>query len=169
MAETPYEPYGGDVGQGSRGQEAEPAGLGKRFLARLLDGIVITIPLLILGAIVGLGASASIGNTGAGAGSIVLGIIAALVQLAYFTYLESSRGQTLGKMALSLRTQTESGGLPSLEQAAKRNAWILLGIVPLIGGLAVFAAVIAIAVTIGSDALNRGWHDKFGDTIVVDT
>ena len=28
-------------------------------------------------------------------------------------------------------------------------------------------AVIAIAVTINSDALKRGWHDKFGNTSVI--
>jgi hypothetical protein len=41
--------------------------------------------------------------------------------------------------------------------------------VPLLGiiaSLGVLIAVIAIAVTISSDPLNRGWHDKFGNTSV---
>ena len=39
-------------------------------------------------------------------------------------------------------------------------------ILGLIAGLAVLVAVIAIAVTISTDPLKRGWHDKFGNTSV---
>ncbi len=34
-------------------------------------------------------------------------------------------------------------------------------------GLAELVAVIAIAVTISSDPLKRGWHDKFANTSVI--
>ena len=39
-------------------------------------------------------------------------------------------------------------------------------ILGLIASLAELVAVIAIAVTISTDPLNRGWHDKFGNTSV---
>jgi uncharacterized RDD family membrane protein YckC len=90
--------------------------------------------------------------------------------------MESSRGQSLGKMALKLHTRGPDGGNPTLEQAVRRNIWAgaaVLAIVPvvggLIGGLLELVAVIVIAVTINGDPVARqGWHDKFaGGTRVV--
>ncbi|HLS49225.1 MAG TPA: RDD family protein, partial [Actinomycetaceae bacterium] len=109
-------------------------------------------------------------------GAALSAIVGAVLQLGYFAYMESSRGQTLGKMALKLRTYGPNGGNPTMEQAVKRNIWVaasLLGIIPvagnLLGGLAGLAAVIAIAVTINGNVTTRqGWHDKFaGGTTVI--
>jgi uncharacterized RDD family membrane protein YckC len=82
--------------------------------------------------------------------------------------MESSRGQTLGKMVMKLKTQGPDGQNPSFEVAAKRNAFYALSIVPLIGALAQFAAVIYIAYTINESSTHQGWHDEFaGGTRVV--
>jgi hypothetical protein len=52
--------------------------------------------------------------------------------------------------------------------SARRNAWMLLSMVPLLGGLAQLVVVIVIGVTINSDPFKRGWHDNFaGGTAVV--
>ncbi len=91
--------------------------------------------------------------------------------------LESSRGQTLGKMLLRIRTVGAGGGNPTTAEALKRNAWTaigILGVVPMlgwIGNLLSLAAVIAIMVTIsGNTATRQGWHDNFaGGTRVVRT
>ena len=97
---------------------------------------------------------------------------AAILYLAYFVYMESSRGRTLGKQLLKLRVHGASGGNPTAEESFKRNSWYVLAIVSsvpilgLIASLGVLIAVIAIAVTISTDPLNRGWHDKFGNTSV---
>jgi uncharacterized RDD family membrane protein YckC len=136
---------------------AQPAGLGSRFLARLIDGIM-------LGILQGLISLAT--------GKIVAGIIGGIIYLGYYTYMESSQGRTLAKQWLKMRVYGASGGNPTMEEALKRNAWAALGIlstIPLLGiltGLAELVAVIAIAVTINSDALKRGWHDKFANTSV---
>ncbi len=83
--------------------------------------------------------------------------------------MESSRGQTLGKMVMKLKTQGPDGENPPLETAIKRNLWIGLSIVPIIGGLAQLAAAIYIAVTINQSITNAGWHDTFaGGTRVVE-
>ena len=65
--------------------------------------------------------------------------------------MESSRrGQTVGKMAMSLRTEGPGGGNPTMEQAVKRNAWNALNAVPFVGWLLSLLAVIYIAVTINN-------------------
>ena len=98
-------------------------------------------------------------------------LLSTAVTLAYYAFLESSRGQTVGKMVVGLKVQNLAGQDPTMEQALKRNVYIALGfltIIPILGflgSLAQLAAVIYIAVTINSDRpLFRGWHDKFADT-----
>src|SRR5699024_2887602 len=92
------------------------------------------------------------------------------LQLGYFTALESSRGQTVGKMLMKLRVVGPNGAAPTTEEALKRNIWMaipILGIVPFIGwllqGVAWLAAVVTIAVGINNDTVKRqAWHDQFG-------
>jgi uncharacterized RDD family membrane protein YckC len=136
---------------------SQPGDLLPRFLARLIDGVIF-------GILSGIIAAAS--------NSIIGGIVGGLLYLGYYVYLESSRGQTLGKQLLKLRVHGASGANPTMDEAFRRNAWYLLGIfssIPLLGiltGIAELVAVIAIAVTISNDALRRGWHDKFANTSV---
>jgi len=44
-----------------------------------------------------------------------------LLYLAYFTYMEGSRGQTIGKKAVKIRVVREDGGEINMSQALKRN------------------------------------------------
>jgi uncharacterized RDD family membrane protein YckC len=156
-----------------------------RFLARLIDFILIGLVnglisiILIVGAL-GLHTS-GYGSYGLGdrdyASDAVGGLIGAALSLAYFALMESRTGQTVGKMALKLRTVGPDGGPPSLEVAVRRNFWVALGalaVVPFIGstigGLAQLVIVIVIAVTIGQSPVRQGWHDRFaGGTSVVRT
>ncbi len=156
------------------GGVGQPADLLMRFLARLIDFILIGIvnaiitAILIVG-ILGMNAGGFGMSTGGGfVAGIVSSIVTAALYLGYFGLLESKNGQTLGKLALKLQTQGPGGQPPTMEQALKRNIWVafgLLGIVPiiggLIGGLASIAAIIAIAVTINSSPTKQGWHDNF--------
>jgi uncharacterized RDD family membrane protein YckC len=155
-----------------------------RFLARLIDYIILAIVNVVLVAVVVIGAimgdTAGFGgfgatNTAAGA---VSSILAAILYVGYFAVMESSRGQTVGKMVMSIAVQGPDGGRPTFAEAVKRNAWAglgILGIVPVIGGviggLLQLAAVIYIAVTINGNITTRqGWHDQFaGGTRVVRT
>ena len=158
-----------------------PADLLIRFLARLIDGILVGIVNGILTGIIVVGmmdSSSSYGFAGTDnyAASAVSAIISAALYLGYFTLMEARTGQTLGKMLLKLRTQGPGGGLPTTEQALKRNAWSglgILGVIPVlgfIGGLAELVIVIGIAVTIHNSPSKQGWHDTFaGGTQVVRT
>lgn len=143
-----------------------PVGLGTRFGAKLLDWLILVIPNLVIGFVVG-GAGLSL-RSSLSARSIIAAMMTTVLAFAYFTLLESSRGQTLGKMATSIKVVGPDGNVPTLEVAARRNAWLLLPLVPVLGDLAQFVLVIVIAVTISSGAFNRGWHDNFaGGTAVV--
>jgi uncharacterized RDD family membrane protein YckC len=157
-----------------------PGGLGERFLARLIDGILVGIVqgILVSAIIVGAIMDSSGGYYGGGdyAGSAVSGVLSALLYVGYYAYLESSRGQTLGKMVMKLHTQGPDGGLPTMEMAVRRNLWGgagILAIVPVIGGpvggLIELVAVIVIAIGINGDKVARqGWHDNFaGGTRVI--
>lgn len=158
-----------------------PADLFPRFLARVIDNILVGIVSAIIGAIVSAIIGTSVGygySIGASyAASAASGIIGAVIALGYFALMESRKGQTLGKMALSLRTEGPDGGPPSLEVAIRRNFWVALGVlavVPfvggLIGGLAELVIVIVIAVTVSNSPTKQGWHDNFaGGTRVVKT
>ena len=172
-----YGAYGGPPPSGPGG--ARPGELLNRFLARLIDhvmlGVVYGIIYVVFSAIF-LGFSNSFGELFLF--WTITAILQAAIYLGYFAFLESSRGQTVGKMVLKLRTLGPDGvSNPTMEQAVKRNAYSALGllsIIPFIGWFflgwaAPLAAIIFIAITLNNDQpLHQGWHDKFaGGTRVV--
>ena len=158
----------------------QPADLLVRFLARLIDGVLLAVVnFVLIGAVVV--AAITGGDSGVApngetsfAASAIYAILTTAITLGYFALLESKRGQTIGKMALKLQTQGPDGRHPTMQEALKRNAFLaigLLGIIPFLGfiaSLATLAAYIAIAVTISSSPTRQGWHDNFaGGTRVV--
>lgn len=159
-----------------------PGELTDRFLARLIDGVILLIVnflvvgLIITGAIMGAGgAGFGLGGRSFGA-TAVSAVVSAVIYVGYFAFMESSRGQTVGKMIMKLHVVGANGGHPDMTEAIKRNIWMgfgILGILPLIGSilgsLASLAAAIVIAVTINSDTVKRqSWFDQFaGGTQVI--
>ncbi|MEV0547936.1 RDD family protein [Nocardia salmonicida] len=170
------DPYGQQQGYPQQGQYGQPQGqygqqqgfggvqsadLGIRIGARLIDYLIVGIPVaILLGLIVGSG-------TG---GQIVTTLILSLAIYGYFVAMEvTQNGQTLGKKILGLRVLAP-GGAPSLtpEQSLKRNLFTIVGLIPCVGGLVSLGLAIYIMVTISNDPNNQGWHDKFaGGTQVV--
>lgn len=152
MAASTPPPAAPPAGGGSSGT----ATLGVRFGARLLDGLIIGIPVAIVLFILGLSES------------YVANALVSLGFFAYYVYFESTTGATLGKRILNLRVVAADGTPPALEAAAKRNSWMLLGLLPtFLGGLLSLVAVIVIAVTISSSPHHRGKHDEFAGTGVL--
>lgn len=155
----------------------QPADLQTRIIARLIDMILLFVvnAVIITMVIIGAVFSALGGGSGFVAGAIGA-VLSAAIYLAYFAFMESNRGQTVGKMVMKLKTQGPDGQNPTMEQALKRNAWVALGvlsIIPIVGGfigtVAQLAASIYIIVTINNNAATRqGWHDEFaGGTKVI--
>lgn len=137
-------------------QAGRPAGAGIRFGARIIDGLLLGIPYSLILAAIGVGVAGSTGE------SFLFGLLGSAIYLGYFVYMESSRGQTLGKQVLNLRTVGPGGANPTQQQAFTRNAWVLVGIIPFLGGLASLAIAVWIAVTISNDPQGRGVHDNWG-------
>lgn len=156
-----------------------PGELMDRFLARLIDGVLLGVVYGILFAIFGavlISSTTYNVETGEFEGGstilfgIVFGVVAAGLSLAYYAYLESTRGATLGKQLMKLQVVGPDGvSHPTLEQAVRRNiftaapvAWIVPVVGPLLGGLAALVGEILIAVGINNDTAKRqAWHDHF--------
>lgn len=182
----PGQPGYGEPGSGQPGYQqappppyvtpgvGQPADLLMRFLARLIDYVllwivtVLVVSMIVIGTLMG-GGGGYLGTGSTYATGAVSAVLTAAIYLGYFTLMEARLGQTVGKMLLKLQTQGPGGGRPTLEQALRRNLWValgLLGLIPVVGGiigwLAQLAAMIAIAVTINNSPTRQGWHDHFG-------
>ena len=133
-------------------EPANYAGIGSRFLALLIDGIIIGIPIGIISTVLsammavrviqktsrdntfnpGMAADA-MGTFFAGFGFIM--IISLLITWAYFALMESSGWQgTLGKRILSIKVTDLNGNRISLKKATLRllvktfiSGWFLIG------------------------------------------
>jgi uncharacterized RDD family membrane protein YckC len=157
----PSDPYGVPGGYSSTPPAAwggHPGGLGVRFGARIIDGILVGIVAGILAMI--FGATSNI---------LVTGLFSGVLMFAYFVAMEVTQGRTLGKMLLGLSVHGPGGApKPDVKQSAIRNAFTLLTIVPYIGGLLAVIAYVVIAVTINSSPTKQGKHDELaGGTQVV--
>lgn len=176
-----YQPAPAAYGAGPS-KVGQPAELLDRFLARLIDYVILfIINMVVVGfLVVGVIMQSQAGMMGFGGGnyltSVISSVLLAAIYLGYFAFMESSRGQTIGKMLMKLQTRGPDGGNPTMEQAIRRNIWVamgILGVIPIVGGilggLGQLVAMILIAVGINSDTVGRrGWHDAFaGGTQVV--
>jgi uncharacterized RDD family membrane protein YckC len=138
MSEPSYQPTGGSGPSGPR------AGFWRRFVAALLDGIIVGVVGSILGKILGGG--------GAADGIVVL------LGVAYYTYLEGSTGQTLGKKALGIRViDLSAGGSIGYGRAFIRY----------IGRIVSFVAILLGYLWMLWDKEKQTWHDKFANSVVV--
>lgn len=154
MGDTPADSGGSIPGGGGGSPSTSYASLGARIGARLLDVLLIGIPASIILAIVGLG-------------SVGTGVVVSLLWFGYFVWFESNQGATVGKKILNMRVVGPDGSYPAVDVAAKRNVWMLAGIIPVVGGLLSLIAVIVIIVTISQSEENRGYHDTFAGTAVL--
>ena len=136
----------------------QPGGLGARFGARVIDGILVGLIAYLLALIFGLESNI-----------LVTGLFSGLLTFGYFVGMEVSQGWTVGKKILGLSVRGAGGApKPDVRQSAIRNSFTLLTIVPFIGGLLALVAYIVIAVTINSSPTKQGKHDELaGGTQVV--
>ncbi|MCY7396107.1 MAG: RDD family protein [Nocardioides sp.] len=184
--DTPPPAPGGYGGATPHAGGAQPGNLLDRFLARLIDGVLFAVVSVILGivfAAILISSDSTTVNLQTGqvdTGSravynLVSSLITTALVLGYFAFLESSRGQTLGKMAMKLKVVAPDGSNPTLVQALKRNIWLaagLLGILGTFGSVLSFlisiGAVVLIIVGITSDVERRQtWFDTFGGDLQV--
>ena len=139
-----------DFGTGMGGVSGVPVGprasFGIRFVAALIDGVLLGIVGAILRGILGFGLGTAVG--------LVLG-------LAYYAYLEGSpSGQTVGKKAMNIRVIDFNGGGPIGPGRAliRYIGRIISGIPCLLGYFWMLW-----------DSQKQTWHDKIATTVVVPT
>ncbi|WP_234818039.1 RDD family protein, partial [Mycolicibacterium sphagni] len=149
--------YGAYPPPGPVGQEG--AGVWIRFAARLIDGILAGIVVLLI--------SLPLYNNDSY--GIFAGVISGLIPFAYFVGFEVSQGWTPAKKLLGLSVHGPGGAAkPTAQQSAIRNAFMLLSVIPWVGWLLGLIADIVIAVTINSSPTKQGKHDELaGGTQVV--
>jgi uncharacterized RDD family membrane protein YckC len=110
----------------------EPGGLGLRFAARLIDGVIVHIVWIVLVLL-----------TDSLSSFWVTGLFSGLLMFLYFLGFETTQGWTPGKKILGLSVRGPGGApKPDVQQSAIRNAWTLFNIVPFVGGLLLFIGAI---------------------------
>jgi uncharacterized RDD family membrane protein YckC len=129
------------------GPSGPRAGFGVRFLAALVDGILLGV---FQGLLLAIGVS-----TAAAQG------LGTLVGLGYYVYLEGSpSGQTVGKRVLNIRVIDFQGGGPiGYGRALLRYVGRIISAIPC--GLGYFWML--------WDKEKQTWHDKIATTVVVPT
>ena len=151
---------------GIRFIEFQSAGFWKRFLAVLIDNLVLS-PILLGGYFLILlfvaalyhREGAAISDTASVVFTVLIWLWVTLMTVLYFTVMHGWRGQTLGKMAMGLKVVRSDGRNVSYGTAFLRHLmWILLA------NLSVMIFYIFLAV----HPQKRGWHDLIADTRVIE-
>src|SRR6266567_3374405 len=136
------QPYGQQPQYGQ--PQLQYAGVGPRFLAVLIDTIIIGVVAGILSAI--------FRNSGLSGG------VTGLLTLAYFIVMEATQGATLGKMALGLRVVKTDGSPITWTDSLIRN------LLRIIDGLFVYLVG---AIFIWTSPLKQRLGDRAAHTVVV--
>ena len=126
------------------------AGFFERFVATLIDGVLVGLVTGVLSAVFG-----AMGDFGKTLGSLV----AMAISIGYYVYFISQKGQTLGKKAMNLRVQNiETGQNLNVVSAILREVVgkFLSGIVLCLGYFWMLW-----------DDKKQTWHDKIAKSIVV--
>jgi uncharacterized RDD family membrane protein YckC len=129
--------------QASVTRETVCAGFGDRFVAVLIDFLILLIPNLIFGLVIG----GIIGNLL----SFVLGV-------SYAVYFWSSTGQTPGKQMMKLKVvKADGGAILTPGEAFVRYIGTIISAIPLLLGY----------FWVLWDPKREAWHDKIAGTKVI--
>ncbi|MEU1075004.1 MULTISPECIES: RDD family protein [unclassified Streptomyces] len=175
----PYDPYGG----GNQYGGPDPlsgmpplADFGRRLLARVIDALLIAIPLALLEwassdrwvyeTRTGEDTSDVISRAYSGSG-LAWNLIGIVAYLAYDTLMLKRDGQTVGKKLLNLRVaMLNDGSVPTTSAALARTAVLWL---PALLCCPCLWQIILIITILTDKPYRQGLHDKAGKTVVVST
>ncbi|GAA3489230.1 RDD family protein [Streptomyces cremeus] len=195
-AGSPYDrggnlpPYGGgpyDGGAGGFGGAggyggADPlagmpplASLGKRFVARLIDMLIVGVPMGLLG--IPFGSYERVTETTDDFGdtftqvtsgkSLLWSVVVIAVYLAYDTILTAKNGQTIGKRVMGLRVAVLNDGRTPTTGVALLRAAVLL--VPALVCCYCLWWLVNLVMVAVDKPYRQGLHDKAAKTVVVTT
>lgn len=129
--------------------QAQAVGVGPRFLAVLIDIVILGIIEAILGAV----------THGSGLGSF----LAFVISLGYYIVMEGQRGATVGKMALGLRVVNVDGTPITMNQSVIRNLLRIVDAIP-----AMIPYLLG-AILVWNSPLKQRCGDRVAKTIVIRT
>ncbi|WP_433715319.1 RDD family protein [Nocardia sp. CA-084685] len=151
------------------------AGMRTRLCARLIDTVVVGIPIGIVAAVVTASTDSSSEfpadtDSGFGAGTVLLVVaLGLLAGLAYEVGLTATQGATFGKKALGIRVvRIDTAAAPGegIGAAAALIRWVTLVLPSVLCG--VWGVVCAVSPYFDHVA-RQGWHDKVAETFVLAT
>jgi uncharacterized RDD family membrane protein YckC len=145
------------------------ADLGKRFLARLLDIVIVGVPLAILYFIL-VAVAVNDSDDGAGAATggalIIFYVIAVAGPLAYEVGMIATRGATIGKQVIGVKVVREADG-----QVPGGGPAFLRWLIPFVGGFVcgIGQLIVYLSPFFDNSGKRQGWHDKVAKTVVIAT
>jgi uncharacterized RDD family membrane protein YckC len=140
----------------------EYKGVGIRFVAQLVDLIIIGIIFGISGRIVAgiFGGVTEGGFELHGGPAFIVILLNFIVSMGYFILLEANwNGQTVGKKVVGIRVAREDGGPIDMQQAAIRNLLRIIDVLP-------FLYLVGVILIWSSDKKQR-LGDRVANTVVV--
>ncbi|MFF9428985.1 RDD family protein [Streptomyces sp. NPDC004290] len=174
----PPPPYGGGYGGGYGG--ADPltgmpplADTGRRVLARLIDWVIVAVPLAIIGIPFDIYRRATEDgndfgdtvNSLNGGSQLVFQLITIVAYVAYDTVLTARNGRTIGKKLMKLRVaMLNDGSTPPMSQSLLRA--VVLWLPALICCACLWPLLILILILVDKP-YKQGLHDKAAKTVVV--
>ncbi|KOX24638.1 MULTISPECIES: RDD family protein [unclassified Streptomyces] len=178
-APPPPPPYGGGYGGGYGGTDPLAgmpplADSGRRILARLIDWVIVVVPLAIIGIPFKVydrvttdddfGDAVTSFN---GGGQLVFQLITIVAFVAYDTVLTARNGRTLGKKLMKLRVaMLNDGSTPPMSQSLLRA--VVLWLPALICCACLWPLLLLILILVDKP-YKQGLHDKAAKTVVVST
>ncbi|MET9377227.1 RDD family protein [Streptomyces sp. NPDC003035] len=173
----PYgsQPYGGGGGYGPTDPLAGMPPLaesGRRIVARIIDWLIIAVPLAIIGIPFNVYDRASDGDdfgdtisaTSTGTG-LVFQLITIVAYIAYDTVMTAKNGQTLGKKLMKLRVAMLNDGTTPPMNASLMRA-VVLWLPALICCACLWPLLLLILILVDKP-YKQGLHDKAAKTVVV--
>ncbi|MFI1718400.1 RDD family protein [Streptomyces sp. NPDC053513] len=172
---SPYgSPYGGGYGGNDPLSGMPPlAETGRRVLARLIDWVIVAVPLAIIGIPFDIYQRASRDgndfgdtvNSLNGGSQLVFQLITIVAYIAYDTVLTAKNGQTIGKKLMKLRVaMLNDGTTPPMSQSLLRA--VVLWLPALICCACLWPLLILILIVVDKP-YKQGLHDKAAKTVVV--
>jgi uncharacterized RDD family membrane protein YckC len=133
-------------------EERKYQGIGIRLVSLIIDNIIVGIIIGVIGSMIGFGMMTQ---------RMVpwwIGLLYFVIYIGYFTLLEGSKGQTIGKMVTKIKVVREDGKPIDMNQSLTRN------LLRIIDGL--FAYLIGAFLIWRSDKKQR-LGDRIAKTVVV--
>ncbi|MET9929658.1 MULTISPECIES: RDD family protein [unclassified Streptomyces] len=174
---APPPPYGGGYGGGYGGTDPLAgmpplADSGRRILARLIDWVIVAVPLAIIGIpfkvydrVTNDDDFSDAVNSFNGGGQLVFQLITIVAYVAYDTVLTARNGQTLGKKLMKLRVaMLNDGSTPPMSQSLLRA--VVLWLPALICCACLWPLLLLILILVDKP-YKQGLHDKAAKTVVV--